>query len=130
MSFGCGDGSWKGKTGKGYDEMSKVGLGYEKGWLGLYNSGPSNDVSQYMYLVERVDCGLDWLYYNEYDLPRYSAILTTAGRDSWGGARQTSRKLHQTHELEAGWLGSAWDLTPVSQLLSRPCLTPFACLPN
>lgn len=39
--------------------MSKVGLGYEKGWLGLYNSGSSHDVSQYMYLVERVDDGLD-----------------------------------------------------------------------
>lgn len=39
-------------TGKYYDEMSKVGLGYEKGWQGLYNSGSSYDVSQYMYLVE------------------------------------------------------------------------------
>lgn len=27
-------------TGKGYDEMSKVGLGYEKGWLGCIIRDP------------------------------------------------------------------------------------------
>lgn len=36
MSFGCGDSScgtrWKENVN---DEMSKVGLGYEKGWLGI-----------------------------------------------------------------------------------------------
>lgn len=51
MSFGYGDSSWESRwKEKGNDEMSEVGLDYEKGWLGLYNSGSSHDVSQYMYL--------------------------------------------------------------------------------
>lgn len=84
--------------------MSKVGLGYERGWLGLYNSGSSYDVSQYMYLVERVDYGLDCFIIMSMTCLLYTTILTAESDDCrWGGTRRPSAPVR----LRRCWLEAA-----------------------